>query len=467
MPDTGRVGYNPPIMPTFQPLRPAMRRVWDWLLGLEETVVPLPQDAFAADVERNYGWNLKISVLELGSWLFGVSFFSSGTILPLFLSKLTTNPLAFGLLALLAQGAWYLPQIFTAHLTEKLPRKLPIIVRLGFLSERVPLWLTPVAALQAVVAPAFSVALLLIAYAWHGLGGSVIAPAWQELIARCFPPERRGRYMGMGSFVGTGAGVLGSGMSIWLLGALDFPKNFAAIFAIGALTTSLGVLLLAMVREPIPVAPAVPQSGSEFWASLPSLLRNNPTFSRFLAARLLLSLGAMGLGFVTVSAVQVWHVGDQTVGGFTALQLLGQALATLAFGFLADRFGHKICLEATAICGALAYALAWLASSGLTFNIVFFLLGMITGGLLISGILMALELAEPGRQPTYVGISNTGIGLIGMLSPLLGAGLAAFGYPQLFFVSAAIYILAFLAFRFGVDEPRHRTPTALRPPVER
>jgi MFS family permease len=162
----------------------------------------------------------------------------------------------------------------------------------------------------------------------------------------------------------------------------------------------------------------------------------------------------MGLGFVTAAAVQIWHVGDQSVGLFTALQLLGQALGTLTFGFLADRHGHKVCLELTAVCGALAFGVAWLASSGWIFNVVFFLLGLAAGGLLVSGILMALEMAEPGRQPTYVGISNTGIGIVGMISPLLGAGLATRGYPLLFLISTIVFFLALLAFRFGVEEPR-------------
>jgi MFS family permease len=446
--------------------RSPARVALDWLIGRDEAAVGLADPAFLAEVERNYRWNLRFNVLELGTYLFAISFISSGTILPLFLGKLTTNPLAFGLLALLAQGAWYLPQIFTAHLTEQLPRKLPIIVRLGFLTERLPLVLLTVAALQAVAAPGLSLGLLFVAYAWHGLGAGVIAPAWQELVGRCFPPDRRGRYMGIGSFVGTGTGVLGSGLSIWLLGALEFPVNFAVIFGTAAVTIALGVLLLAAVREPIPIVATTPQSPGEFWAGLPSLLRRDRNFSRFLAARLLLGLGGMGLGFVTAYAVQVWHVGDQAVGGFTAVQLLGQALATLAFGLLADRFGHKVCLEATALCGALAFGAAWLAPGGWVFFLVFFLLGMAAGGLLISGILLALELAEPGRQPTYVGISNTGIGIVSMASPLLGAGLAAVGYPWLFLASAVIYVLAMLAFRFGVVEPRHLSRTTIVPALE-
>jgi MFS family permease len=211
-----------------------------------------------------------------------------------------------------------------------------------------------------------------------------------------------------------------------------------------------------MVREPIPLSAARPQSQREFWAGLPVLLRANRNFARFLAARLLLSLGGMGLGFVTASAVQIWHVGDQSVGFFTALQLLGQALGTLAYGFLADRHGHKVCLEVTAVSGALAFGIAWLATSGWIYYVVFFLLGLAAGGLLVSGILMALELAEPGRQPTYVGIANTGIGIVGMFSPLLGAGLATVGYPLLFLASTIAFCLALLAFRFGVEEPRRQ-----------
>ena len=65
------------------------------------------EDELVAEVERNYNWNFAVNLLD-GTWImFGASFISATTILPLFLSKLTTNPLAYGALAVIAEAGWF------------------------------------------------------------------------------------------------------------------------------------------------------------------------------------------------------------------------------------------------------------------------------------------------------------------------------------------------------------------------
>ena len=44
-----------------------------------------------------------------------------------------------------------------------------------------------------------------------GVAG-LVAIAWQDLIARCFPVQRRGRFMGISFFVGGLAGALAAGV---------------------------------------------------------------------------------------------------------------------------------------------------------------------------------------------------------------------------------------------------------------
>ena len=50
---------------------------------------------------------------------------------------------------MIAQAGWFLPQLFTANLTEQLARKKPVVVNLGLFLERLPVWLMVAAAAQA------------------------------------------------------------------------------------------------------------------------------------------------------------------------------------------------------------------------------------------------------------------------------------------------------------------------------
>ena len=68
-------------------------------------------------------------------------------------------------------------------------------------------------------------------------------------------------------------------------------------------------------------------------------------------------------------------------------------------------------------------------------------------------------MAAPPRRPTYVGISNTTIGVTAIAAPLLGAWLASAGYGWLFGAGAAANLAAFVALHWWVKEPRRTTAT--------
>lgn len=435
---------------------PALR----WLLRVDDPVPARSDAEIDVEVERNYRWNFAVNLLDGVFFLFGVSFASSATILPLFVSKLTPSPLAIGLVAVIAQAGWLLPQLFTANAVERLARKKPVVVNLGFFTERVPYWLLPIAALLAVWSPFLALVVFFLGFAGHSVGAGLVATAWQDMLARCFPVERRGRYLGTTAFIGTGTGALGAVVSAWLLASFPFPTSFVYSFSIAAVAITISWVWLVLVREPVQPVSAPRQSNRQFMQSLPGIVRQDHNFRRFLVARCLLVLGGMGTGFVAVAAVQRWEVADAAVGGYTAALLIGQAVGNLAFGLLADRRGHKLSLELGALASLLSFSLAWLAPAAIWFYGVFFLLGLVQGASLVSGILVVLEFSAPGRRPTYVGLTNTILGAASVIAPLIGAGLAAAGYGWLFGLSAAFSLAALVAMRWWVREPRWASASA-------
>ncbi len=425
-----------------------------WLLQVDRPAPYRSDDEIEAEAERNYRWNFAVNLLDGASFWFGFSFASASTILPLFVRKLTPSPLALGLLAVLAQGSWFLPQLFTANAVEHLARKKPVVINLGFFLERLPFWMLVVAAMVAGRSPKLALVVFLGGYAWHGLGAGVVATAWQDLIARCFPVDRRGRFMGITMFIGAGTGAIGSGLSVWLLKTFPFPTNFAYTFAIAAAAITLSWFFLALTREPVQPMSTPPQSNRQFWSRLPDIVRQDHNFRHFLVARMLMALGGMGTGFVTVAAVARWQITDSAVGVYTGVLLVGQTIGNLGFGWLADRYGHKISLELGALVSALAFVLAWLAPSEVWYYPVFALMGIQLGAIIVSGILVVMEFCEPGRRPTYVGLANTGVGVVNMVAPLLGAAVAGFSFAWLFAASAAVNLVALATMRWWVREPR-------------
>ncbi len=442
------------------PSYPLPVRFGRWLLRLDEPVPPRTEAQLAAEVERNYRWNFWFNLLDGSSFQLGATFASSSTILPFFISQLTTSTLPLGILAVIAQAGWYLPQLFTANAVEQLPRKKAVVVNLGLFLERLPCWVFALAPLLALRSYSLALIVFMVGLAWHVVGAGVVAIAWQDFIARVFPVERRGRFFGLTNFLGTGLGVIGSALSARLLAAVAFPYNFFYCFLICASLIALSWVFLALTREPVQPVTAPRRNDREYWQALPQILRQDHNFRRFLLVRMLMALGGMGNGFIAVAAVHRWQVPTSTAGLYTGALLLGQAIGTLAFGFLADRFGHKrnLVLGAAASCGV--FALAWLAPAPAWYFAVFVLQGIAYAAGLVSGILITLEFCVPERRPTYLGLANTGIGLASVVAPLLGAALAAQSYNLLFALSAGVALLALTLMQSWVKEPRWDTHPA-------
>ena len=430
------------------------RGLWARLLQLDKPVPSRTPEEIELEIEQNYRWNFTVNTLDGITFWFGLHFASASTIMPLFVSKLTLNPLVIGLVAVISQAGWYLPQLVVAAYTERVAHKKAIAVNLGFFLERLPTWLWPIAALIAPYSPAVGLTLFFVGYAWHMLGAGMIAPAWQDLIARCFPVQRRGRFFGLASFLGTGAGTLGAGLSSWLLAVYLFPFNFVYIFLIAAASITISCFFLGLTREPVQPVEAEGVNSERFWTKLGQILRQDRNFRQYLTTRLVMTQGLMGLGFVTIAAVQRWQIEDQTVGFFTAALLIGQAGGNLMAGLLADRFGHKLSLELGLLFGVLAFLLAWLAPSAIWYYFVFACLGVAVGIQIVSGMLITLEFSPLAQRPTYIGITNSVVGVGSVIGPLVGGWLATYNYNNLFSVSLVMNLIGLALLHWYVGEPR-------------
>lgn len=431
-------------------------RVLARLLLLDRPVTWRPEAEVTADAERDYRWNFAANLGDGMAFFFGIAFVSSTTIVPLFVSKITLNPMAFGLIAMVAQAGWFLPQVFTAGIIERLDRKKPVVINLGFFTERLPTWLWPVAALLALHYPYPALALFIVAFAWHALGAGMVGPAWQDLFARCFPVRKRGWLFGLTTFVGTGAAALGAQYSGRVLETHPYPYNFALLFTIAAAAITLSWVSLAFVREPLQEVPDKDLARRpSVWPMMRDTLDADVNFRTYLGARMLLALGTMGTGFITVVAVERWAIADAAVGTYTAILLVGQTVGNLAAGLIADRQGHKLPLLLGAGAQVATFVVAWLAPSAAAMPFVYALLGVSMGVTYVSGTLIALEFSAPERRPTYVGIANTAVGVASAIAPLLGGWIALLGYTWLFGLSAVAGAGALVWLLVAFGDPRH------------
>jgi MFS family permease len=417
--------------------------------------------AFEREVERHYRHNVVVNVLDGTFFWFGASFIASRTILPLYVSHFTDSTLAIGLLSVLSTTGWLLPQLFTANWVQRLPRKKVAVVHVGLFTERLPVFLMVPAAWLASRFPVLALVLFFVLFAWHVVGAGTVAVGWQDMLAKIIPLDRRGRFFGITNFGGTATGVLGAAAAAWLLDRYDFPYGYMFCFAAAAVLIFISWIFLSLTREPAQMNQAAAISQREYWRRLPSVLRADPSFRRYLFAQIVVALGGMAVGFLAVYAVQRWRLPDSRAGSFTASMLTGQALSNLLFGVLADRKGHKLVLQLSALAGALAVGLAGLAPAPAWFYVVFALTGASFAGFMLSGIMIVFEFSAPDVRPTYIGLNNTVSGVAAGLAPMVGGWLAGVvGYRGLFAVAFVVGLAGFALLRWSVRDPRQERRSA-------
>ena len=261
--------------------------------------------------------------------------------------------------------------------------------------------------------------------------------------------------MGITNFGGTATGVAGAVVAAWLLNRYIFPYGFVACFGIAAIFIFFSWISLALTHEQAVINRKTSISTREYWKILPGILRSNNNFTWFIISQVVINLGGMAWGFLAVYSQQQWHLSDGTVGGFTATMLIGQALANLLFGVLADRKGYKIVLEISIILAILTLVITILAPSPQWFNLVFFLRGATTAGIFLT-FLFVFEFSSVEIRPTYIGLTNTIGGIASGAAPLLGGWLAlALGYKGLFWAGLLVSAAGFVIIHWFVHDPRH------------
>jgi MFS family permease len=386
-----------------------------------------------------------------------LAFVSPSTILPAFAAWLGAPNVVIGAIPAVMTLGWVLPCLFAAPYTEGLSRKLPFLIR-WTIWERVPFVVLAASAYwlaerSAGAALAILLTMLLVV---TGIGG-LLMPAWMDLIGRVVPVTRRGRFFAVSGVVASVAGLGASVITADLLSTYRPPVAYALCFVCATVCLVVSFVALVVVREPAAAATRASEPLGVFLRRIPTLLREDRNLAWYLVARSLSALGAAGVAFYTVYALQAWRLPAAAAGMFTGLLLSGTMAGTIALGWLADHMGHRVVLLAGVIAGVVANVIALAATSPGVFGLVFVLAGVQTASATISGLNVLLEFAPAAEAPpTYVGLGHTSLAPMAVAAPIGAGAIAdAVGFPAVFVIAALGGITATLVLALRVRDPRH------------
>ncbi len=407
-------------------------------------------------VRRNLTRNFVVHLIHGMLGQTGFRLLQAPTFLPAYLLLLSGSNVAVGAaLGLQALGMAITP-LLGATLIEHRARVLPM----GFVTGgAMRLSVLGIALSGLLLPPEWALISIYFWMAMFGLLQGMQGVIFNYLMSKVIPVSKRGRLTGLRNFL---AGITSAGVAIvgghYFLGSNPTVAGYSYTFVLAFVLTMCGLLSLAFMKEPQPPTLRPRSSLVGRLSEIPALLRDDPAFTRYFAARALATTGRMALPFYILYAGASLELTGSNLGILTVAFTLAGTVSNLLWGSLADRTGFRLVFLAS-IGLWVASTLLLLVSSGLApLVLVFSGVGAAVQGFQNASMNLTLEFGRREDLPIRIAIANSASELAGAIGPLLGGAIAAlFGYPALFTTSVAFLLAGGLMVVFLVPEPRRQS----------
>ncbi|MFN8376810.1 MAG: MFS transporter [Anaerolineae bacterium] len=416
---------------------------------------------------QNVRYNFAVNVADGTFFGLGFGFSSFTAVIPLFFATLTENTALIGFVSALHTIGWALPQMFTAQRVARMRRYKPFVL-LMTLNERLPFFLL---ALVALFSPqmdkGLALAFALFLVTWHSLGGGMAGTAWQSLIGKIMPPNRRGTFWGVQAAAANltlSAGAIVAGL---ILEKIDGPVDFALCFLITGIFMMVSFGFLAATREPDSDPAQLPQQTRASWRDFGRIIKKDLNFRWFLLARCLSQVATMAISFYAIYAIRHLGMDEQTAGMMVGVMALAQTAGNLVLGWIGDHWGHRKVMVFGALLLTASAFVAMLAPSQGWFYLVFTLAGISNATMWATAMALTIEFGSPAEKPLYIGVTNTAQALPAIAAPILGGWLADIASFQATFLVSVIggLLMAVILF-LVVRDPNPRPAQVMEPAVE-
>jgi MFS family permease len=381
----------------------------------------------------------------------GFQLLQAPTFLPAYLSQLAGNNSAVGIArAIQSLGMSISPYIGAWMVEHRVYVKRLGIVFGGFM--RLQIFFLALTALLLPPKPAL-VGVWIVIGVW-GFASGLQGVTFNFVISKTIPPHRRGRLLGLRNATAGATLLLVSALGGWIVDRMGFPTGYGWTFMLAFVLTSAGLVAFSALREPRSERPQARGRLAARMRSLPQLLRGEPGFTGFLAARLLGTAGRGALPFYVLFVGERHGLSGTRLAGLTIVFTLAQAGGALFWGRLADRRGFRAVFTGALLCWLCGNVMVLANSSLVGAYLVFLLAGAGFSGFALASQNLVLEFGEERDRPMRIAAANASSELVGVFS-YLGAGMLADAVPlvAVFWLSSGFQILALQQIR-RVRDPR-------------
>jgi MFS family permease len=384
----------------------------------------------------------------------GMAFVDPVTVLPTFVSRLTTSEVAVGLISTLGMSGWFLPQLISARYLQPRPHKRPLYIVSATFRALGLLALVPLTYFLALGRPTAALIAFFISYSIYSFSGGLSGPAFLDIVAKTVPANRLGAFFGHRQFWG-GLGAIACGLlvrTILAADAIPFPLNYSLMFGIALASFAPGWILFGSIYEP-PGRTTKPEPLLSFFRSGPEIIRRHRDFRLLTISRILTGCAAIALPFYIIYCRRLLEVPESAVGTYLSIQMAGSVILIPLWAYLNDHRGPRTLLVTLAALSLAVPTTALFASllpasiyvGRIVFGLVFLPLASLAGGGFMAYTNYLFAIAPEERRTLYIGVHNTLFAITAFLPLLGGLVVKHFSFHHLFAIAAIMALLGLLA----------------------
>ncbi len=397
-------------------------------------------------------------VLDGGLIGVGLLFVSVEMVMPVVIKSLSGSPYIISLMPVVSVLGVSLPALLFAHHWQRLPRLLPISVTMGFIQRL--MYLVGAAVLFLFGKnPAVAVAVVALCPLISNLASGVSINAWQEVVAKTIPPERRSSLWAARAVI---ASVGGIAVGLAVERILKWQPNsngYALLHLIMFVFSTASVICLSRMRE-LPSEPhhLVELTLAQNLRRVPDLILRQKRVLYYVLAGAGVAGLYIALPWLGIHALKVLGKSESFMGYLLTAFNLGAIVGNLAAGYAGDRLGGKIVCLVSRVGYLVVCLWAMSAMTQTEFYIIYTILGACWYANGVGAQTLELEICPYADRPSYLAI----IAAVRVPSVLLAAlssvwlwqaGGRGFTVPAL---AAAAAMAVAIVFTTLIREPRER-----------
>jgi len=398
--------------------------------------------------EKFYKRNYYVFLMEGFFFSFALTIFSHSTVLPVYISNITTNRFWISFLALTFFGLSNSSTIISSVIgVNAKSAKWIAVILTG--TQRIGLFFIFLSTYFLTGSESFSLLMFFVSYSIFGFSVGMANPVFSNMVSNVIHRNVSSFY-GSYALAGGIAGVISSQLISYFIDTYNFPLNYRYLFLFGLIMALLSTLTVIFGIKEVPRERFTKITYRELPGIMVKIFKTNHQFRSFILIRMFTSAAEMTIPFFIISVSLISGVNEGVVGVMSTVLLVSNLILAKVMGNIGDKKGPMFLIQVGCVAGFTSNLLALFVSNLFMAGILFILISITIQSVMVSNSVSIIVYSEKYYVPIYAAISGL------LAAPIysifsLGGGLLArqFDFSLLYYISLGIYLLAgLLAWKF-------------------